>query len=339
MLKRRGFTLIELLVVIAIIAVLIGLLLPAVQKVREAANRAACSNNLKQMGLGIHMYQDTFKIFPWGANDDGRDAMGNVISFLPWGANILPYIEEGNLYNRMDPNKIFNGPPNNTDSPDPGKNPAATPLKIYTCPSSPSKGQIYQDTWDNSPCAYGTYSGPGTWTVAASDYIGIGGLLGRVARYLDIGSGPGRGFPHEGLLNDNFQVRISQISDGLSNTWMVGECAGSPNVYIRGPVLYAQPPYDPTSTGFYVSGLAWADETNGDQWLGGNTFDGLNPVGGGPCNINCANIQGFFSFHPGIAQFLFGDGRVQAIDQGLDAKVVVKLTSFADGATLAGDEY
>jgi prepilin-type N-terminal cleavage/methylation domain-containing protein/prepilin-type processing-associated H-X9-DG protein len=338
--RRPGFTLIELLVVIAIIAVLVGLLLPAVQKVREAANRISCANNLKQMGLAIHMYHDAYKIFPWGANDDGKDTMGNVVAYLPWGANILPYVEQGTLYNTsMDPTKLFNVPPNNTDSPDPNKNPAAVPMKIYQCPSSPSRGQIYQDTWDNSPCAYGPYSVQGTWTVSASDYIGISGVLGRVAKYLNIGYGPGRGFDHNGILNDNFQVPIIKVTDGLSNTWMVGECAGAPNVYVRGPVVFASPPYDPTSTSFYISGNAWEDETNGDQWLGGNTFDGLNPVSGGPCIINCANIQGFFSFHPGIAQFTFADGHVQAINQSLDPKVAVQLTSFSDGSVLHPDDF
>lgn len=338
---RTAFTLIELLVVIAIIGVLIALLLPAVQKVREAANRMSCSNNLKQMGIALHMYHDTYKKLPYGADDDYRDSGDNDYASLPWGVMILPYIEQENLYRKFntrwvhpnpsgpppDLSTTFNNPPNNTNLIDPTLNPAAYPVKIYECPSSPSQGAVYQDTWDNSGNAYGPYAGNPAWTVSASDYIAISGLLGGfVGNYFP------NGIPDQnGILNDNFQVSFAMIKDGTSNTWMVGECAGAPNVYVQGNRLFASPPYDPTSTGMYISGNAWADETNGDQWLGGNTYDGLNPNSGGPCAINCANIQGFFAFHTGGANFLFADGHVQFITQGLDPKIVILLTSFRDG--------
>ena len=339
--KRGGFTLIELLVVIAIIAILVGLLLPAVQKVREAANRMSCQNNMKQIGVALHMYHDSYGKFPYGADDGYRDNGGNCYSSLPWGVMILPFVEQENLYRRFNTawkhpgptpplGVTFNNAPNNTDVTDSDLNPAATRLKVYMCPSSPSQGAIFQDTWDNSGDAYGPYAGNPTWTVSASDYIAISGLLGRfVGNYL-----PGVNIGHDGVLTDNFQVRIGDILDGTSNTWMVGECAGAPNVYVAGLKQYATPPYDPSSTGFYVSGNAWADETNGDQWIGGNTYDGLNPTGGGPCTINCANIQGFYSFHNGGANFLFSDGHVQFISQGLDPRVVILLTSFRDNQTI-----
>src|SRR5207253_185661 len=251
---RGGFTLIELLVVIAIIAILVGLLLPAVQKVREAGNRMTCQNNLHQMGVALHMYHDTYGMFPYGADDDYRDSNDNCYASLPWGVMILPYVEQDNLYQKFNTkwkhpgptpplNVTFNSPPNNTDNADPTLNPAATKLKVYMCPSSPSQGQVYQDNWDNSGDAYGTYAGSPTWTVSASDYIAISGMLGRFVRnYL-----PGVNIDHNGVLNDNFSVRMADIIDGTSNTWMVGECAGAPDVYVAGLLRYACPPYAPSS--------------------------------------------------------------------------------------------
>jgi prepilin-type N-terminal cleavage/methylation domain-containing protein/prepilin-type processing-associated H-X9-DG protein len=367
--QRGGFTLIELLVVIAIISVLVGLLLPAVQRVREAANRMSCQNNLKQIGLALHNYHGLFNMFPRGAADDTGDAIG-VTSSLPWGVYLLPHLEQTNLYNRFkvaditgandgqrfngmsssaagfDPGLLWNNPPNNTNLADPALNPAATPLKVYQCPSSPSQGTIYQDTWNNNGNAYGPYSsstGATSWTVSASDYIGVGGVLGSfVGNYL-----PGVQLDHNGVLNDNFQVTIASITDGTSNTWVIGECAGSPNVYVAGNKLLASPPYDPNSTGFYISGGGWADETNGDQWIAGSDWDGGvasqwpsgSPLTGGPCVINCVNIQNFFSFHPSGANFTFADGHVQFINQSIDPKVVVLLISFRDGLVVPSNSY
>jgi prepilin-type N-terminal cleavage/methylation domain-containing protein/prepilin-type processing-associated H-X9-DG protein len=329
--RRKGFTLIELLVVIAIIAVLIGLLLPAVQKVREAAARVQCQNNLKQMALALHNYHDVNQTFPWGH----QDASLSYLS-LPWAVYILPYMEQDNLYRLFDTKKSFIDPANQGPQ-------AQTRLPVYICPSSPSNGKVWTDTWT----APNEISQNFSWTVSASDYVCTGGVQGgyRGKFYTNY---PG-GDAINGVMQDNRVYSIPQITDGTSNTFLVGENGGGPDLYARGKFIAAAPNYVGAPSGFGgVEGHAWADTMNGEVWSG-NGFDFATGMDdsqrgfGNPstCILNCnnsgANHGSWYSFHTAVLNFAFADGSVHAISETTSGKIVMELITCDSGVVIPGD--
>lgn len=185
--QPAGFTLIELLVVVAIIAVLIGLLLPAVQKVREAASRTKCQNNLKQMGLALHMSHDANLRFPQAYNRTNPWSAPDNFMRRSWMSLILPYIEQDNLLRQGIAG--YQG----------------VVVKIFGCPSDPLEGRL------------GAFSGlpPG----ALTDYLAVDG-----SNYAAAGGAPfGVGLPTDGVLYGGSKTRLTDITDGTSSTVMVGE--------------------------------------------------------------------------------------------------------------------
>jgi prepilin-type N-terminal cleavage/methylation domain-containing protein len=193
---RLAFTLIELLVVIAIIGVLIGLLLPAVQKVRESANRTQCFNNLKQIGLAMHSYHDQAGSFPVGYYDPTPWPQLDNGPGWGWGAFLLPYLEEVNLWRQINFKLDVGDPAHATVR--------NTFLKVFWCPSD-----------DLLPSFTVTDGGSNSWTLAQGNYVACNGNDG-----VDDFTTP----PHTGaFIRSITGFRIPEIQDGLSNTFFVGD--------------------------------------------------------------------------------------------------------------------
>jgi len=303
---RRGFTLIELLVVIAIIAVLIGLLLPAVQKVREAANRMACSNNLKQLGLGMHNYHDAYGSFPQAYVNNG-DWTPRPFSFTHgWAPFILPYIEQQalrDLYHLEVP--LYD--PLNQDV-------MKRHLKVFQCPSTPER---------NRYTAVGPFKVYGT-TAACGDYAAT---LGVRDGLVSTGSDP-RGVlthtptPALGYTPNPAPTHLTDIADGTSNTTLLAEDAGRPRLWCAGVRGGPQDVLEGGPWNHYKGGIV----------LNGSTPDGTAKAG--PCALNCNNDGEVYAFHPGGATAVFADGHVRFLRAGTDVQVLAALITRAGGEVL-----
>lgn len=201
--QRRGFTLIELLVVIAIIAVLIALLLPAVQQAREAARRSQCKNNLKQIGIAMHNYHDTFNVFPPGVIAHAAAGSTGIGTGWAWGTFILPYIDQAPLYNQLSPSGLMDLSNATT------LGLLRTPIAGYNCPSDPM-GSAVPNTL--------AMVRSGTTTAA----IGKSNYLATAAGNQEVPCG-GFGSKRNGMFFWNSSTRIRDITDGTTNVFMVME--------------------------------------------------------------------------------------------------------------------
>jgi prepilin-type N-terminal cleavage/methylation domain-containing protein/prepilin-type processing-associated H-X9-DG protein len=302
---RSGFTLIELLVVIAIIAVLVGLLLPAVQKVRDAAARLSCQNNLKQIGLGMANYESTFGGYPPSRTDGTVSTAPNYPYQHSWTAALLPYIEQTNSFNLYHYNADWDAPINYTA--------IRTYLKLFNCPATPDQPRA--DTTIAAEPAAGDYSAVN----AIKNFVGINcfGLVG-ITNKTD---------PRlVGAMTYNVITPVMAITDGLSNTILVAEDAGRPALYANQFVLV-----DPT----VVGQAGWADP-NGTFAIDGANLNGTIP---GPCPLNCSSNSEVYGFHTGGANVVFADGSVHFLPQTINLCVLAALVTKSGGELYDATEF
>lgn len=307
--RKFGFTLIELLVVIAIITILIGLLLPAVQKVRGAASRMKCSNNLKQMGIAIHSYHITTGLVPAAVMDgDGeagvtgypsnmraefaRDCQGYAASGF---SRILPYMEQGvgtKTFNAASGVKEIDGPS------------ASQAVAMFTCSADPRSGGFIAPTsatGESVPFGLNSYAG----------------VEGPAFSYQTIGIALGM-FTHD------TRVKFDDVRDGLSNTLMIGE----------------RPPSADLSYGWWASSPVdtYCGTANTVRWFGSSGPPGNTPCPNGQARFSQGNVTNncdhhhFWSMHTGGGNWLLGDGSVRFFTYS-SAATIISMSTRAGGET------
>lgn len=361
---RCAFTLIELLVVIAIIAILIALLLPAVQMAREAARRSTCKNNLKQIGLALHNYNETYGSFPMPYSLDMQtfpiptDSLNNH----SWGQMVLPFLDQTPLFNRLDMTSpslsssaapVWNmvvqglgGPgysPTQLANMVKNESTISATLPVFNCPSTPGGPRVDKHGYPEVEYLFGMLNpfAPGTVitaTYASTDYSPLCGV--RNAFLGSYYNGPAQA-NSEGILREpNMCTRVRDVLDGLSNTWMIAERAGANDVWRNGQKIHDAGSgvfFEPVGFEFNIqNGGGWGDFYNGNFWLAGSLEDGTGTSG--PCLINCTNLdtRGLYSFHPGGLHVLRGDGGVQYCSEFLNTDVIVQAVTM-DGLTVGGE--
>jgi prepilin-type N-terminal cleavage/methylation domain-containing protein/prepilin-type processing-associated H-X9-DG protein len=340
--KRQGFTLIELLVVIAIIAILVGLLLPAIQKVRAAAARLSCQNNLKQMGVAFHGYHGAHNALPAAyiikARFTSSSALDPTTNAHAWGTMLLPHLEQDNLFRQYNLNGLY------------FQQSAViqTPLKIFRCPSSPTPANAtytHPFTLGDITSSLASFDSalppPGrvTYTAAVSDYITIDEISSGLATSLSyppnstlvgaLGTTQSLSLDFADptafvtiLLNGGWATYgverpLTKLSDGTSNTLLITESGGRPDKYQLGSLV--------------ATGTLWKC-----GW--GDPFNRMSlSNGAGNQLINYNNDGNIYAFHSGGVNALLADGSVRFMPDSTSARTVAALVTFAGGEVPGSD--
>jgi prepilin-type processing-associated H-X9-DG protein len=372
--SRLAFTLIELLVIISIITVLIGLLVPAVQKVRSTAIRISCANNLMNLGLACLNY----------AADKKDGLPPAAITATPvnkgWGTNILGYIEQDNLYstyNLSQPAVNFPLPLPLASQPAIRVNintfncPAAPPPRVYAWYATLTKTVPIKISWEAASSDYGPilgvdsnlmgiqnpafYNGGVAWTGVNKTNLDTSPLTAGVDPGWAIDPAP-LFYPFlapigQGALSRDKQTKLDEIRDGTSNTILLAEVAARPSIYQKGlrqPLATSPGIRIIGSTGVYEAlgqtnasfGGGWGDPLTGLFILMGSDADGLYqvpPTGNNACLINCSNDLGIYSFHTGGAQVVFVDGSVHFLAKEMSPLTVIALITRGGGEVILED--
>jgi prepilin-type N-terminal cleavage/methylation domain-containing protein/prepilin-type processing-associated H-X9-DG protein len=342
---RSAFTLIELLVVIAIIAILIGLLLPAVQKVREAAARSTCSNNLKQMGLACHNYESAYMNLPHAGQarvgsanvylterlqDDTNTYNPTVGASHALQTHLLPYIEQENVYRQINLRQRYNDPMA-------GTNVVAcqNSIKTFLCPSTANRS----GTQDHQGFGYTDYSAPMTVMVNAMTPANMTMPV------------PNPAFAGPRLvcvLNGAVRRTVVGITDGSSSTILIAEMAGRTDDMPRAPgttdqfagtakVIPAPAVQQPNGRSFW----RWAEPDNAynvDQLINNNATPRGGPATCLWTTLNCGPNEETFSFHTGGVNVVFADGSVRFIRDSMGGATFRAIMS-ADAGDLPTEDF
>jgi prepilin-type N-terminal cleavage/methylation domain-containing protein/prepilin-type processing-associated H-X9-DG protein len=304
--RPGGLTLVEVLVAMTIIAVLLGLVLPAVQQSREAARRARCGANLKQAGLALVQFETTHGRFPPGAVHGPLPEAG-VATATEHGAwtFVLPYLEQQGLADRYRWDLDFFDPTNQPA--------VSTQLGLLQCPSA-VPDRVVGPRHDE-----GAFTAGGS--AACTDY----GPMARVNSLLVMLGlvAPGAA---QGVLPPNVMCRVADITDGMSNTLLVAEDANRPELWRAGNRV----------PGGFAPGGPWASSANAVT-IWGASDDGKTLLGS--CAFNCSNNRQPYSAHPGGGNFLLADGSVRFVKDSVDLRVLVGLTTRAGGELIGPGDW